>query len=460
MEPITSAREVMSGRAMADPLGSPKVQPTPTSPTYSALGQCEEDRDLRLAFARTTIGVTMRAEGKCKVEESVYGAAIVMPQLARTVGWDKTMASFAIQSWIFLVINIFLQAYLLRMIAKEEVVMDGFAGQMYLCDFGAFMEDCPGPGCTGPLGTQVSGPRLYSWTAITNRQFVKDSLKSAMPDKADHLDKVIDVGEYGIESYWCRLACCFIFMMSCMGELETTYKMFQLLVKIPTKSQPWILPRPKSDETPAVLLGEIEEVQVLIAGMPFFWKLLNLVIVVLPKFMLWKLTTETGITVLMETAGIDDIITNSVGLTFILGIDELIGSALMREETIMFVRACEDFDLYDREISCVGNLAVLSDDEILERYHQTQHGCFAFWDWLNLIPLKLTVSLFGLGLFVTEYYHKHCQENKHDGNRLVSTPMFLPLSADFTWLNAFLPNFFPVERSSEPYWQMPDVSGD
>lgn len=180
-------------------------------------------------------------------------------------------------------------------------------------------------------------------------------------------------------------------------------------------------------------------------------------IVVVPKFMLWKLTAETGITILMETAGIDDLVTNSVGLTFILGLDELIGSALMREETLMFVRATEDFELYDSNTSCVGDMSLLTDDEILLRYKENQHGVHSigFWDLVNLLPTKLIVSIAGTMLFVWEYYSRHCTPNEHDADRMVSRTMFAPKSMDFSWANAFLPNLFPVVREDEPYWKMP-----
>merc|ERR1719230_203171 len=135
-------------------------------------------------------------------------------------------------------------------------------------------------------------------------------------------------------------------------------------------------------------MGSVDEVQVHIAGMTYFWKFVNMILVVMPKLFLWKLTAETGVTILMETAGIDDLITNSVGLTFILGLDELIGSALMREETLMFVRACEDFALYDATTSCVGDMSKLSEEEILQKYNQTQHGfrSLRFGDLINLLP--------------------------------------------------------------------------
>lgn len=276
-----------------------------------------------------------------------------------------------------------------------------------------------------------------------------------------------------------------------MGELAIIFKMFELIYKIPSRAEPWILPKDKNepskvdrnfvkkaleaifpekvkeiddcidlgdfhDESP--LMGMIDEVQVHIAGMTYFWKFVNMVLVALPKLFLWKLTAETGVTILMETAGIDDLITNSVGLTFILGLDELIGSALMREETLMFVRACEDFDLFDATTSCVGDMSKLSEDEILQKYNQTQHGVrsITFRDLINLLPTKLIATILATMLFVYEYYWRHCTYNADDGDRLVSKTMYTPSTVEFTWLNAILPNIFPVPKDDLPYWEMPD----
>lgn len=455
-EVLGSAREVLSARNAAKSPAYAALEQVEDSPTSGTPMCSPQERELQLAFARTTIGVTMREEGTCKVEESVYGAAIVMPQLARTVGWDKTMTIFALQSWTFLLLNVFLQAYLLRMLAKEEVVMDAFGGQMFLCDFGADLELCPGPGCRGPGGTDITGPRLYSWNAIVGRNFVKDSLKAIFPDKLREIEELVDVGEYGLESYWCRTMCAFIFMVSCMGELCIIFKMIELIWKVPTKAEPWIHPRPREPGC-GPLLGSLDEVRVTIAGIPMPWKILNLVIVVGPKFMLWKLTAETGITILMETAGIDDLITNSVGLTFILGLDELIGSSLMRDETLQFVRACEDFDLFDQRTSCVGDMSLLSEDEMMAKYQESQKSLrgVGFWDMVNLLPMKLLMAVAGTGIFVAEYYLRHCNVNADDNDRMVSRSMYPPKSLHFSWLNAFLPNLFPIERGEEPYWEMP-----
>jgi len=290
---------------------------------------------------------------------------------------------------------------------------------------------------------------MYSWDAWVNRNFVKASFKALFPDKAAEIDQVVDPGEYGVESYVCRWVCCFIFMIPCMQELNIIIKMAELIYQVPTSPEPWIEPRGSSVE-----LGLISEVQLKIAGMPCKWKLLNLVIVVGLKALLWKQTAETGMTFLMETSGIQDIIVNSVGLTFIVSLDELICTALMSEETRNFVAACEDYPLYDAKTSCVGDMSVLSDDEILQKHNEQQN----FWSWgikdlFALLPMKLIISVLLTFLFVGQYYLKKCE--KSEDGRWVSKTMYLPKSVTFTIFQAFFPALFPPDVEEAPYWRMP-----
>ena len=55
---------------------------------------------------------------------SVYGAAILLPQLARTLGWPRELVVLAFQSWVYLFLCIIVHGWLLMFIAKEENVME------------------------------------------------------------------------------------------------------------------------------------------------------------------------------------------------------------------------------------------------------------------------------------------------------------------------------------------------
>lgn len=240
-------------------------------------------------------------------------------------------------------------------------------------------------------------------------------------------------------------------MISCVQELENTFKMAKLLFLIPTKVESWITPKGEGCVPSA---GSLDEVTLKIAGMPLMWKVVNMVIIVIPKAVLWKQLVETGFVFLMETSGIVDIIINCVGLTFIMGLDEAIHTTLSSEETQDVVSACENHDLFDPTDSCVGDMSLLTDDEILSKYAEQQGLLnFNFKDLFALLPHKLIITTVLTVAFVYEYYFKYC--NWTDENRWISKAMYLPKSVMVSWLWAFFPAIFPLEWEEEPYWQMP-----
>merc|ERR1711966_607662 len=102
------------------------------------------------------------------------------------------------------------------MIGMEQYIIYPFGGRMHLCDYGADVGQChlepDAPNCRGPDGTALSYPRLYSYHIWSVRTFYKETLDSIFPHRGEDILKVADPGEYGIENYWCRAACVFIFM--------------------------------------------------------------------------------------------------------------------------------------------------------------------------------------------------------------------------------------------------------
>jgi len=239
-----------------------------------------------------------------------------------------------------------------------------------------------------------------------------------------------------------------------MDELNVIVKMVELMHNIPTGAESWIEPK---EDVPVE--GAISEVTLKIAGMPMRWKLFNGIFVIGSKLMLWKLTCETGVTFLMQTSGIDDIIINSVGLTFIMNLDELIYKALMSEETAAIVAGTDVYELFDEKTSCIGDMSLLTDDEILEKHGEAQ-GSWS-WGWrdaLALLPIKLLGSLFLTSAYVFLYYFDHCVEDNENPEKMVSQPMYVPKSVDYNFMNAFFPYIFPLESEATAYWKMPNVT--
>merc|ERR1719443_1238796 len=99
------------------------------------------------------------------------------------------------------------------------------------------------------------------------RNFVKHSLMHVFPDKHDEILENVDVGEYGLEDYWCRLTAVFIFSLAMMEEMLNIARTLLLLSPLPATSESWISydgPLQAGDSEP---ITHKSEVKLKIAGM-------------------------------------------------------------------------------------------------------------------------------------------------------------------------------------------------
>lgn len=423
----------------------------------------------------------LNTQGSCSIETgSVYGAAIVLSQLARSVRWQRELTISAIRSYLFVVLSIVTQLLILMMMEKHETVLDPFAGQMFLCDMGAFctgIDEDP-QACKGPGGTTISPPRLYSYDIWSTRVFIRDSLKAIFPTKAEEIDKVADPGEYGMESYNCRLLCCVLFMMTMLQEARNIAETAWLLWKVPNQPDSWILDdeernwesdhdlipgerddckgaEPRSTE-PIVEEEWLERIHLQIAGMPIKWKLINVLILLIPKAMIWQLTVTTGIVFLMETAGIDDLVVNSVALTFILEIDELCCKTLTEEYIVGLLSRVRPYPLFDfSKATDAYDSADLVREQAKQELNKKMRPRDFFW---ALVPPKLFLLIALCGYFILSYYTGHCNPAPIPGSfpRFWPKPLYLAKSTMFSFANAFLPSNFPVPTETEAIWTMPE----
>lgn len=385
----------------------------------------------------------LRLDDTTNVEtNSVYGSAMVMPQLARSAGWPVNLAMAALRSYLYLTINVVCQVYFLFMLNKEEEIMDAFAGQMYLCDLGASLDKCPdAPGCMGPGGTLFAAPRIYPFDQWTTRNFVRDSLKAIFPEKKAEIERFADPGEYGLESYKCRLLCCVLFMVSLTSEFDTITKLCHLLYSLPTNHDMWFEYDPEVDS----------EVTVKIAGMPRHWKIMNILFILFPKIFLWKLTCQAGINFLLDTAGIVDVIANSVALGFILSIDELLFENLTAQDTKDLMGMIQGFDVNAADTNTVD--LPNDEDSLLKERRDSQNRC----SFKAVLPIKLFLVIALTIPFVGNYYLEHCHKNVE--GEWVPNPLFWPKSVDYNILEYFFPHIFPRESGEEAVWTMPLVDG-
>eukprot|EP00930_Biecheleria_cincta_P009394 TRINITY_DN11112_c0_g1_i3.p1 TRINITY_DN11112_c0_g1~~TRINITY_DN11112_c0_g1_i3.p1 ORF type:complete len:553 (+),score=109.11 TRINITY_DN11112_c0_g1_i3:64-1722(+) len=398
-----------------------------------------------IAVAKVIGGLSYMDFGKVFIEpNSVYGAAVLLPQLARSAGWPRAMIVHVFSSYICMALCVVLHTALLLYVMKEERVMDNFAGQMYLCDFGV--------GGMGPNGTPITAPRLYSWDQWSVRQFVATSLMELFSDKAKEIGKIVDPGEYGVESHMCRVTCCVVFIVSIMSELSNISNLVYLLFKTPSENESWFELNDDDAAGAAQNISEsmenwLSQVRVKVAGMSVFWKLVTFLFVLLPKLLLWFMTAQAGINFLMETAGIDNLIVNSVALGFLLEMDDVMTSSLMPVQVQHLIDIVEPMPLFDPS-----TLETRTDEETMQRVEDLKNPPLLRFCW-NLIPWKTLLTFFLTTIFVQFYYWSHC-DYKH--GRWVSKDVYMPNSMQFTILNAFFGSLFPLEDQTTPFWTMPD----
>lgn len=442
----------------------PEVTPDQPYVYIDANVNCLPDKDKNAYVAAgkaLSFFSKMEGEGSCGLERgSVYGAAVAIPQVARSAGYSRTLTSLALRSYLFLTINIAMQLYLLSMIGEEAHVMSGFAGQPHLCDFGRRIKNCPdATDCTGPGGTKYTFPRLYDFPTWATRTFVRDSLKAIFPDREEDIQKLADPGEYGLENYWCRLVCCFIFMMAVMEDFRSSLNLILLLWNIPTAPEKWLryeVPNyghATSDKFQIKLehgWRELDLVRFGVAGMPAVWKFLNVASVVLPKLSLWVMLTVSGTYFLMETAGIVDGIMNSVALTFILSLDEMVFSVFTTTAVKHIMANIEDYELFT-----VDQEEQETEEEVLHRFCREEFGPNSWGKFFKTLnPKRLWYVLTLMILFVIPYYYMYCQQA--DDGSWYSKPVRVVQRVEWNPVSFIFPfKAFGWHVEDEPVWAMP-----
>ncbi|CAE7938825.1 NITA, partial [Symbiodinium sp. KB8] len=397
---------------------------------------------------------------------SVYGAALALPQLARSAGWTISYTGLALRGLLFMIMNNLLQGFLLYMISKEERIINKFGSQMFLCDFAAHHQNCPhGSNCVGPGGTEITPSRLYDFDLWSTRTFVRDSFKLLFPEKEHEIMEKIDPGEYGVESYYLRTVCCFLFVLGLWHDLAGSWDMLDLLWCVPADSERWIVPtagqKPQEEEigvsqayTDAALyeMIELDFVQFRVAGMPLHWKLFNLFCLLCPKIYLWLLTVDIGIVFLMETSEIEDMIINCVALGFILQIDELM-MGIMPPECTKMLEVLKGYAKENRPQTHLPEEEECRRHQLARNWH-----CWTPALWAALIPRRLLGMLAVTSFFVFKYYVEHCVHL--DDGSWVSKPLRLPKESSLSILSFVfgpLPMLFPIDAEDQPIWEMPDL---
>jgi len=151
----------------------------------------------------------------------------------------------------------------------------------------------------------------------------------------------------------------------------------------------------------------------------------------------------------METAGIVDVIMNSLSLTFIIQLDEMIFAILTTVPVKYRMGSLEEYALFDMQDD-----ELLTDEEVLEDYLAHEFGYAGRRACLKtLVPKRLLAVVVLMVVFMYNYYRLNC-DFLEDGSA-VSKPMSFPQIVRFSPLFFFTNNY---PRDAEPYWSMPSAT--
>jgi len=420
----------------------------------------EEDVSACLGMAKAIEILGVRETfGACAVEQtSVYGAALAIPQIARSSHWPKTMCCLTLRCFLFVVINFVVQTMFVYYIYDSQTNMNPFGNQMHLCDFAAHVSACPGkPDCHGPGGKDITSPGdLYPYDIWNTRKFMRDSMITLFPDLEDDINEKIDPGEYGVEGYYCRLLCIFVFMVAIADEFQNIRDLIKLLYYLPTENAPWVQYDPPSWASKQYIkdvhaVGELEFVIFKVNGMPLRWKIWNVCFLLLPKIFIWRMLSMAGVHFIMETAAMVDQIVNTTALSFVFTLDELILERLTTKATKHMMSNLQDYDLCDTSM-----YEEETDQQVLDRYNASEMTCrFGLGDWW-LLPRRLFWSVILMAIFTYEYYYHNCVRME-DGS-MVSVDMHLPANAHLDF-HCFMTKFFAhcSHEVHNAFWAMPSM---
>jgi len=397
----------------------------------------------------------MDNEGFCSVEKtSCYGAWIVLTQVSRSVGWPGSLCGLMSRSFIFLMMNHVVQTAFIYYIYDSQTNMNPFGGQMHLCDFGKHISDCPNrPNCHGPGGSEMPNPgSLYPYDIFNTRKFVRDALTTMFPDMQELIAENVDPGEYGIESYYCRLLCIFVFVLQIADEFQNIRDLCWFIWKVPTEEGLWVefdSEAPAPDDDPHGQ-KELDSIKFKVAGVPLRWKILITIFVLIPRIFIWRMLTLAGVHFLMETAAMVDQIVNTTALSFVLCTDELVHERLTCSATKHIVSSVEDYTCYEhKEDSNQALLTFYRDHELAPLLSpQAQHK-------FPMLPYKLVWTIVLMAAFVYEYYWHNC--TSMDDGSSVSVPVAYPPGSHMT-MPTFFSKFLSVmdhNNHNVPFWTMP-----
>jgi len=296
-------------------------------------------------------------------------------------------------------------------------------------------------------------PQVVRFRSMEHKNVLRQSLQALFPDKADKITELVDPGEYGMESYFCRVACLFVFSLACLKDLQQALNLAELLYTVPTADETWVYcDNPSWGEREYVKMvhgiSEVHLVKFQVSGMPMKWKVITAFVVLAPRLFLWFFFVTMGVHMVMETSTILQLILNSMSLTFIPGLDKGLFFTLTRQTIKHLMRNLEDFTRIKEE-----ELHVECTERVMGWYLKEELGAGWMRRFLKATAMwRLLAVLIVTAIFAYSYYAENCY--KAEDGSYISNPLRLPADISFSMWSAIFPSTMREEQ--EPVWSMPD----
>jgi hypothetical protein len=423
---------------------APEMQTlTGVGPRHSNNAQEELDE---LDVALWTGHMYQEAHRKTHVEPlSVWGAAFVIPQVARCIQCNALSMVLIARAFFNLFCCVAVQLCLVVFMGKSTQVFAPLGGHMHLCDFGSNLDACPdAPNCIGPGGTNYTSHRLLKFEKWMMQRFAKDAFLYMHSDRHDEIKKSIDPGEYGLESYKCRVMCVVLFVTSVVPEIVSCLSMAICMYNLervehdePGGSWAELDHEVQAHRTTYVSMAgrtiEQEKYTYRFAGMPLRWKVFNFLFLLCPKVMILHYVLREGSVMLMETSDIKTMILGAMALSYLTSMNDMFYNHFATEPVrrIMF------------------SIRAHNDDEEVRTDVKAYEILFRFFPWRSCMVLIVAT------IYIAYYYYTKCHWK---GGQFVSKDMYIPVTSSYHILDFMLDSLFhTLGRSDKSFWTFASV---
>lgn len=303
--------------------------------------------------------------------DSLYGACVVLPQVARQLDWHVVYIGLVVKSYVCIAIVYAMQSMFVLEVCKLVWKDD---------------DECSAdPDSCKRLGFRP----VHEWML---RPDGKIRWYLCFP-------QVDGDSDYQI----LRRLCVVAFVLWLFKDVRQTYEIAMLIVKLPTKAGKWMVMKMVSESSMVKLdkkgfLEHEDEAQVewQIDSMEMKWKIMTAFFIIVPKFLVAVALCYYGSVWLLNTTDRSELILNAVALVFVLELDEAVFAAVMSSDT-------------QTKMDNLQSWAPEPEDGPPASYYSIfQHKCS--WMLITLSTFSFPICLGVVCYVILNWYDSHCLE--------------------------------------------------